>query len=87
MVGMSTNKGGLDMNGLDFVDNLSALKKLREAGNALFDELSAGCSDNWGRGYNQGNCMNERSILKSTVRVDGRPIRRHCCFHNCPKLD
>lgn len=75
------------MNGLDFVDNLSALKKLREAGNALFKELSVGCSDNWGRGYNEGKCMHERGMLKSAKRSDGRPLRRSCCLHNCPKLD
>ena len=75
------------MTGLDFIDNLTALKQIRDAGNHLFKQLSEGCLDNHGHGREEGCCMHELGTLKTVKHTDGRPIRRHCCLHNCPKLD
>jgi hypothetical protein len=74
------------MNALDFENNLPTLKKLRQAGDHLFNQLSEGCLDNHGRGKDEGKCMHERSIMH-VIRPSSRVLRRSCCLHNCPKLD
>jgi len=74
------------MTAKDLQDFATALKKLREAGDSMFSRYSEGCPHNWGRGYNEGKCMHEKSKLKMSKRPDGRPLRRFCCLRNCPEL-
>lgn len=66
-------------------EQISAIKKFREATTLLFNYFSKGCLYNCGKDRYKGKCMHAKGFFRKTDK--GWDLRRSCTIMNCPRLD